>query len=170
MIGADIIAKTLKDEFVRYIFEYPGGCTVYMLDAIKKQGINIVTCRDERAASFAACGYARSTGEIGVCMATSGPGATNLITGIANAYFDYIPILAITGQVPSNQYQKSYTRQSGFQEIDIVKICRPIIVDYRQPKEISQDDLSRLIRSAYKFGGPVLYDVHLDLQRNEVNI
>ena len=129
MHGSDIIALSLKHQGIKFFFEYPGGCTVFLLDSIRRlTDIKIITCRHEQAAAFAACGYAKSTGDVGCCGATSGPGASNLITGIADAYFDHVPLIAITGQVPSTLYQSTNDRQSGFQEIDIVSICKPITV------------------------------------------
>ena len=169
-IGADAIAKKLETLGVECIFEYPGGCTVFMLDAIKRlTDIRIVTCRHEQGAVFAASGYAKSSGKVGVCMATSGPGATNLITGIADAQFDYTPLVAITGQVPTYLYKGSGERQTGFQEIDIVSMVEPITVYAYTAYE---DNYLEVIRKAFffakVFNGASLVDMPIDIQRIEI--
>ena len=169
MIGADLIANSLKKMNVEYIFEYPGGTTVFILDSIRRlTDIKIITCRNEQAASFAACGYSKSTGKTGVCMSTSGPGASNLITGIADAYFDHIPLVAITGQVPISLYQKSGDRQTGFQEIDIVQICEPITVYGKTIISDFYTEIKTAFHLASIIKGPALLDIPIDLQRSEV--
>ena len=171
MIGSDIIALTLKENKIEYVFDYPGGTVVFILDSIRRlTDIKIITCRHEQSASFAACGYAKSTGKIGCVIATSGPGATNLVTGIADAYFDHIPLLAITGQVPSTLYQKTKDRQTGFQEIDIVKMVEPITVYSRTILNLNlfQHELNSAISTAIEKHGPSLIDLPIDLQRKEL--
>ena len=170
MTGADEVALALKDMRVKYIFEYPGGATVFMLNAIKRLGYtNIITMRDERNAAFAASAYAKVKYNIGVCMATSGPGATNLITGIADAWCDSIPMLAITGQVPTHQTDPKETRQVGFQYINIAGIARPIT---KEIFEINNaQDIYELLWMGYHEAhrdrkGPVLVDIPIDIQRN----
>ena len=99
--GAQMLLKCLKNENVEVIFGYPGGKVIPIYDAIFDSDIRHILVRHEQGAAHAADGYARATGKVGVCLATSGPGGTNLITGIANAYMDSIPMVAITGQVPT---------------------------------------------------------------------
>ncbi|MHC1570465.1 MAG: thiamine pyrophosphate-binding protein, partial [Methermicoccaceae archaeon] len=100
MTGAKAIVESLRREGVDIIFGYPGGAILPTYDALFDSDIRHILVRHEQSAAHAADGYARATGRVGVCMATSGPGATNLITGIANAYMDSVPIVAFTGQVP----------------------------------------------------------------------
>ena len=99
MIGAQILIECLEREGVEIMFGYPGGVVLPIFDRLYDSKIKFILTRHEQGAAHAADGYARSTGKVGVCLATSGPGATNLITGIANAYMDSIPMVAITGQV-----------------------------------------------------------------------
>lgn len=116
LTGAEILVKSLIDEGVETLFGYPGGAVLNIYDSLYmyKDKINhILTCHEQNAA-HAADGYSRATGKVGVCLATSGPGATNLVTGIATAYMDSIPIVAITGNVPKNLLGKD-----SFQEVDI---------------------------------------------------
>jgi acetolactate synthase-1/2/3 large subunit len=101
--GSEIIIQFLKDEGVKHIFGYPGGAVLHIYDALQKQtDVEHILVRHEQGASHAADGYARATGKPGVCLVTSGPGATNAITGIATAYMDSIPLVVLTGQVPSH--------------------------------------------------------------------
>lgn len=122
--GAEKLAELLEIYGVKVVFEYPGGAFAAVLDSIAKRNkIKLVVSRNDQAASLMADGYARASGEVGVCMATSGPGATNLITGVANAYMDSIPLVVVTGQVATDQLKRYFpTRQMGFQEIDIISI------------------------------------------------
>ena len=171
MIGADIIAKSLQTNGVRYLFDYPGGCTVFILDSIRRlTDIQIITCRHEQGAVFAACGYAKSTGKPGVCLATSGPGATNLITGIADAYFDHTPLIAITGQVPSTLYRTTTDRQSGFQEINITEMVRPITIYAKYISTVYKLDqqINDAFRDSLRLYGPILLDLPIDLQRKQI--
>jgi acetolactate synthase-1/2/3 large subunit len=123
MTGADIVVKSLVDHGVEVIFAYPGGCSMPMHQALTRYESKLRTIlpRHEQGGAFAAQGYARSTGKIGVVMATSGPGATNLVTSIADAKMDSIPLLAITGQVPTK-----VIGTDAFQETPMVEICRGI--------------------------------------------
>ena len=118
-----MIARALEDEGVEYIFGYPGGAVLHIYDALFKDcKVPHVLVRHEQAATHAADGYARATGKPGVVLVTSGPGATNAITGIATAYMDSIPMIVITGQVP-----KHLIGNDAFQEVDSVGITRPIV-------------------------------------------
>nr|HPR67562.1 thiamine pyrophosphate-binding protein [Methanothrix sp.] len=120
MSGARAILECLKLEGVEIIFGLPGGVLLPLYDAIYDSDIRHILVRHEQAAAHAADGYARATGRVGVCLATSGPGATNLVTGIATAYMDSVPLVAMTGQVPTSLIGKD-----AFQEADITGITMP---------------------------------------------
>jgi acetolactate synthase-1/2/3 large subunit len=122
MKGATIAIKCLERANVKTVFAYPGGAALELHQALQDSKIRVILPRHEQGGAFAAAGMARATGETGVCMATSGPGATNLITGIADAYMDSTPMVAITGQVSSKLIGKN-----AFQEIDIIGVTRPIV-------------------------------------------
>lgn len=122
MNGAQALIRTLEDAGVEHIFGYPGGAIMPVYDALLDSDLKHVLCRHEQGAALAADGYARASGRLGVCMATSGPGATNLVTGIANAFLDSVPMLAITGQVPSN-----LMGTDAFQEVDIFGMTMPVV-------------------------------------------
>ena len=119
--GAQILISALEAQGVDTIFGYPGGAVLEIYDALKTSNIRHVLVRNEQGGAHAASGYARATGKVGVCLATSGPGATNLVTGIATANMDSVPLVAITGQVP-----RSMIGTDAFQEIDITGITSPI--------------------------------------------
>ena len=120
--GSEIVVECLKEQGVDTVFGYPGGTILNIYDAIYKEDkINHYLVSHEQGAAHAADGYARSTGKVGVCFATSGPGATNLVTGIATAYMDSVPLVAITANVA-----KSGLGKDSFQEIDIVGVTMPI--------------------------------------------
>ncbi|MGL4772860.1 MAG: biosynthetic-type acetolactate synthase large subunit [Clostridium sp.] len=163
LTGAEILIKSLIDEGVDTVFGYPGGAVLFIYDALYKyqDEINhILTCH-EQGASHAADGYARSTGKVGVCIATSGPGATNLVTGIATAYMDSIPMVAITGNVPVALLGKD-----SFQEVDITGITMPITKHNFIVKNINE--LQDTIREAFYIAregrpGPVLIDIPKDI-------
>src|SRR4030088_1492307 len=121
LTGSEIVWATLEGEGVREVFGYPGGAILPIYDALRKFPIHHILVRHEQGASHMADGYARASGKVGVCIATSGPGATNLVTGIATAMLDSIPIVAITGQVGSK-----VLGSDAFQEIDITGITLPI--------------------------------------------
>src|SRR5680860_1911541 len=121
MTGAEAIIESLKNEEVDVVFGYPGGAVLTLYDALYKADFNHILTKHEQGAVHAADGYARATGKVGVVIATSGPGATNLVTGIATAYMDSVPIVALTGQVPSFMIGND-----AFQEADITGITQPI--------------------------------------------
>ena len=162
--GSDIIVRTLIEQGVDVVFGYPGGQVINNYDSLYKyqDELKHVLTAHEQGASHAADGYARATGKVGVCIATSGPGATNLVTGIATAYLDSIPLVAITGNVPN-----SVIGTDGFQEIDITGITLPITKHNYFVGAI--EDLADTIREAFQLAasgrpGPVLVDVPKDVQ------
>ena len=164
LTGSDIIVRTLIEQGVDVVFGYPGGQVINIYDSLYKYQSELkhVLTAHEQGASHAADGYARATGKVGVCIATSGPGATNLVTGIATAYLDSIPVVAITGNVPN-----SVIGTDGFQEIDITGITLPITKHNYFVGCI--EDLADTIREAFKLAasgrpGPVLVDVPKDVQ------
>ena len=161
--GAQIIIECLVEQGVDTVFGYPGGQALNIYDALYKNSdrINHILTAHEQGASHAADGYARATGKVGVCIATSGPGATNLVTGIATAYMDSIPMVAITGQVPNSLIGKD-----SFQEVDIAGITMCITKHNYIVKEIK--DLAKTLREAFYIAqsgrpGPVLVDIPKDV-------
>jgi len=159
--GAQMIIKCLKEEGVEVIFGYPGGKVIPLYDALFDSDIRHILVRHEQGAAHAADGYARVTGKTGVCIATSGPGATNLVTGIANAYMDSIPMVAITGQV-----SRAQIGTDAFQEADITGIVAPVIKHDYLVKDVRE--LPKVIKEAFKLAstgrpGPVLIDIPLDV-------
>ena len=159
--GADIFVKCLKDHGVDTIFGYPGGVLLPIYDALYDADIRHILTRHEQGAAHAADGYARATGRAGVCLATSGPGATNLVTGLANAYMDSIPMVAFTGQVPTGLLGRD-----SFQEADITGITMPITKHNYLVKDVSE--LARTIKEAFYIAntgrpGPVLVDLPKDV-------
>mgnify|MGYP001005607727 FL=1 len=172
MKGSDFIVSFLISRGIKHIFGYPGGMVTHILDSLTKQRSQIEyhICCDERAAAFAACGYAQAGAEIGVAFATSGPGATNLITGISNAYFDSIPVLFITGQVNTfERCNEHNVRQKGFQETDIVSMVKGVTKYCAFVNNV--DNLPAELEKAYEAAvsgrkGPVLLDIPMDVQRN----
>ena len=167
MNGAQILIELLKKEGVTTVFGYPGGSVIDIYDALYEfSDIKHILVRHEQGAVHAADGYARTTGKVGVCMATSGPGATNLVTGLANAYMDSIPIVAITGQVPTRLIGKD-----AFQEADTTGITMPITTHNFLIKRIHE--LPLIIREAFLIAatgrpGPVLVDIPKDIQIAEM--
>lgn len=162
--GAQAMIKGLQEQNVDTIFGYPGAtiCPFYDELAKVKDSISHILVRHEQNAGHMASGYARRTGRVGVCVVTSGPGATNLITGIATAYMDSIPIVAITGQVPSELLGRDV-----FQEVDITGACAPFIKHSYLVKKVQ--DIPRIMREAFHIAstgrpGPVLIDVPSDVQ------
>ena len=162
--GADIVVETLIEQGVRTVFGYPGGQVINLYDALytRRDRIEHVLTAHEQGAAHAADGYARASGEVGVVIATSGPGATNLVTGIATAYLDSIPLVAITGNVPN-----SLIGRDSFQEVDITGVTLPITKHNFLVKSV--DKLADTIREAFviaKSGrpGPVLVDIPKDVQ------
>jgi len=165
MTGAQILIECLKREGVEVMFGYPGGQVLPIFDKIYDADIKFILTRHEQGAAHAADGYARATGKVGVCLATSGPGATNLVTGIANAYMDSIPVVAITGQVKS-----FLIGNDAFQEADVTGITRPITKHNYLVK--SAKDLPRTIREAFYIAstgrpGPVVVDIPSDIQMQD---
>jgi len=167
MNGAQILIELLKKEGVTTVFGYPGGSVIDIYDALYEfSDIKHILVRHEQGAVHAADGYSRTTGKVGVCMATSGPGATNLVTGLANAYMDSIPIVAITGQVPTRLIGKD-----AFQEADTTGITMPITKHNFLIKRIHE--LPLIIREAFLIAatgrpGPVLVDIPKDIQIAEM--
>ncbi|MGH4052938.1 MAG: thiamine pyrophosphate-binding protein [Clostridium sp.] len=171
---SDYVVEFLKDNGVTTIFGYQGGAITHFVDSIyKADGIKFISNYHEQASAFAAEGYARVSGNIGVCTATSGPGATNLITGIGSAYFDSIPCLYITGQVNTYEYKRSIEiRQEGFQETDIVSIIKPITkyaVMISSPEKIKYCLEKAFYIAKDGRPGPVLLDIPMNIQRAEIN-
>ena len=161
--GAEIAIKCLEQAGVETIFAYPGGASMELHQALLKSKIRTILPRHEQGGAFAAAGFARATGKTGVCMATSGPGATNLITGIADAFMDSIPLVAITGQVPSPLIGKA-----AFQEIDIIGITRPIVKHSYLVLDV--EDIPAIFAEAFHIAnsgrpGPVLIDLPKDIQQ-----
>ena len=167
--GSQIVIECLKEQGVDTVFGYPGGTILNIYDELYKNSddINHILVSHEQGAAHAADGYARSTGKVGVCMATSGPGATNLVTGIATAYMDSVPVVAITANVA-----KSGLGKDSFQEIDIVGATMPITKHNFIVKEI--EDLAPTLRKAFKIAksgrpGPVLVDITKDVTANKID-
>ena len=165
MSGAEILVESLCKEGVDTIFGIPGGVVLGIFDKLFDSPIRVVLTRHEQAAAHAADGYARTSGRVGVCMSTSGPGATNLVTGIATAYMDSIPIVALTGQVGT-----SAIGSDAFQEADITGITRPITKHNYLVKDVR--DLARVIKEAFHIAatgrpGPVVVDLPKDVTTDE---
>ena len=164
--GAEILVKALQAENVKFIWGYPGGAVLHIYDAFYKQDtIQHVLVRHEQAAVHAADGYARATGEVGCALVTSGPGVTNAITGIATAYMDSIPMVVITGQVPSHAIGLD-----AFQECDTVGITRPIVKHNFLVKDAK--DLAETMKRAFHIArtgrpGPVVVDIPKDISFNK---
>ncbi|HXW98138.1 MAG TPA: biosynthetic-type acetolactate synthase large subunit, partial [Methanomicrobiales archaeon] len=164
--GAKILIEGLQREGVETIFGYPGGVVLPIYDELYSAPIRHILVRHEQAAAHAADGFARASGKVGVCLATSGPGACNLVTGIATAYMDSVPIVALTGQVPTN-----LLGNDAFQEADISGITLPITKHSYLVKDTK--DLSRVVREAFYIArtgrpGPVLIDLPKDISTNQV--
>jgi len=165
--GADILLDVLRNEGVDILFGYPGGSVIPIFDKFYDADIRVIQVRHEQAAAHAADGYARVTGRPGVCLATSGPGGTNLVTGIATAYFDSVPVVAITGQVKT-----PLIGNDAFQEADITGITRPITKHNYLVKDVN--DLARVLREAFHIAttgrpGPVLVDLPVDVSLAEAD-
>ncbi|MBO9483580.1 acetolactate synthase 3 large subunit [Salinisphaera sp. G21_0] len=160
--GADMVVRSLADEGVEYIYGYPGGALLHVYDAIFRQkAITHILVRHEQAATHMADGYARATGKPGVALVTSGPGATNTITGIATAYMDSIPMVVLSGQVPS-----AFIGSDMFQEVDMVGISRPIVKHSFLVKRA--EDIPEVIKKAFHLAqtgrpGPVVVDIPKDI-------
>jgi len=161
--GSQIFVECLKEQGVDTVFGYPGGKVIFLYDELEKSSGSIkqIITSHEQGAAHAADGYARSTGKVGVCMATSGPGATNLVTGIATAYMDSVPMVVITGQVPSG-----LQGTDAFQEVDIFGITLPIVKHSYIVRDIA--DIPHIVNEAFALAeggrpGPVLIDLPKDM-------
>jgi acetolactate synthase-1/2/3 large subunit len=165
--GAEALLEALRDRGVEVVFGYPGGAIMPLYDALLGSGIRHVLVRHEQAAAFAADGYARVSGRPGVCIATSGPGATNLVTGIANAFLDSVPLIAITGQVAT-----PLMGTDAFQEVDIFGITLPIVKHSYVVRHI--EELPRIVHEAWDIAaggrpGPVLIDLPKNMAAGEAH-
>ena len=167
--GAEILVQCLKDEGVEYLFGYPGGAVLHIYDALYNQeDVKHILVRHEQAATHAADGYARATGKPGVVLVTSGPGATNAVTGIATAYMDSIPMVVITGQVST-----AVIGSDAFQEVDAVGITRPCVKHNFLVKDIN--DLAETVKKAFYVAstgrpGPVVVDVPKDITDPSIKV
>jgi len=166
MSGAQILLECLEREGVDVMFGYPGGVVLPTFDVLYDSKIKFILTRHEQGAAHAADGYARATGKVGVCLSTSGPGATNLVTGIANAFMDSIPMVAITGQVKTQ-----LIGNDAFQESDVTGITRPITKHNYLVKDIRE--LARTIRESFYIArtgrpGPVVIDLPVDVQSAKI--
>jgi acetolactate synthase-1/2/3 large subunit len=167
LTGAQIMMKVLQEEGVDTIFGYPGGVVIDIFDELEKTDIRHILVRQEACAVHAADGYARAGGRVGVCLVTSGPGATNTVTGIASAYMDSIPVVIFTGQVPTH-----LIGNDAFQEVDIVGITRPCTKHNYLVKRT--EDLARIIKEAFYLAssgrpGPVLVDIPKDVSVTQID-
>jgi acetolactate synthase I/II/III large subunit len=170
MTGADILVTSLVDQGVEVIFAYPGGASMPLHQALRRHSdkLRTVLPRHEQGGAFAAQGYARVTGKPGVCMATSGPGATNLVTAIADAKLDSIPLVCVTGQVPTD-----VIGTDAFQETPIVEVCRGITKHHYLVTDIA--DVPRIVREAFHIAttgrpGPVLIDMPKNVQLDKMSV
>jgi acetolactate synthase-1/2/3 large subunit len=170
MKGADALLRVFREEGVDVFFGYPGGAVIPIYDALfDADDIRGILPRHEQGAAHAADGYARVTGKVGVCMATSGPGACNLVTGLATAYMDSVPIVAVTGQVKTN-----LVGTDGFQEADTTGITMPVTKHsylIKDPNEVAR--FPDIIREAFYLArsgrpGPVLIDIPFDVSAGPV--
>jgi acetolactate synthase-1/2/3 large subunit len=162
--GAQILARSLTLEGVEVLFGYPGGANLEIFDVLQEYGIRCIRVEHEQGAAHAAEGFARATGRVGVCLATSGPGATNLVTGIADANSDSVPIVAITGNVPSHLLGKN-----AFQEVDIVAITTPITKKSFLIDRVA--NIPTVVKQGFMLAagnrpGPVLIDIPKDIQQH----
>jgi len=163
LTGAQILMQVLREEGVNNIFGYPGGAIIDIYDELAKTDIDHVLVRHEQAAVHSADGYARASGQVGVCLVTSGPGVTNTVTGIASAYMDSVPIVILSGQVP-----KALIGNDAFQEVDIVGITRPCTK--HNYLVMSIDELASTVKEAFHLArsgrpGPILVDIPKDITK-----
>lgn len=162
MNGAQWVVHALRAQGVKTVFGYPGGAIMPVYDALYDGGVEHLLCRHEQGAAMAAIGYARSTGKTGVCIATSGPGATNLITGLADALLDSVPVVAITGQVSA-----PFIGTDAFQEVDVLGLS--LACTKHSFLVQSLEELPRIMAEAFEVAnagrpGPVLVDIPKDIQ------
>ena len=167
MRGGEALIKSLKDQGVDVVFGYPGGQVLPLYDMIYDSDLRHILVRHEQCAAHAADGYARASGKVGVCISTSGPGATNLVTGIATAYMDSSPIVAIAGQVPSR-----LIGNDAFQEVDTIGMTMPITKHNFQP--VTAEEIPETVKSSFYIAGtgrqgPVVIDLTKDFQEHELN-
>ena len=165
--GAQILMRVLKDEKVEVIFGFPGGAVIDIYDELVKTDIRHILVRHEQGGVHGADGYARASGKVGVCLVTSGPGATNTVSGIASAYMDSVPVVVLTGQVPTQ-----LIGNDAFQEVDIVGITRPCTKHNYQVTHVK--DLERILKEAFYIArsgrpGPVLVDLPKDVMQASAN-
>ncbi|MCF7855814.1 MAG: biosynthetic-type acetolactate synthase large subunit, partial [Candidatus Pacebacteria bacterium] len=163
MKGAQIVVQCLEQQNVDVIFAYPGGASMELHQALCDSPVRVILPRHEQGGAFAAAGYARATGKTGVCMATSGPGATNLVTGITDAYMDSVPMVAVTGQVPH-----TFIGKNAFQETDIIGITRPVCKHSFLVLDVN--DICEVFAEAFYLAnsgrpGPVVVDLPKDVQQ-----
>ena len=162
LTGAEIVVRCLQEEGVEHVFGYPGGAVLFIYDEISKQDkVKHILTRHEQGALHAADGYARSTNKVGVALVTSGPGVTNAVTGIATAYTDSIPLVVITGQVPTHAIG-----EDAFQECDTVGITRPCVKHNFLVRNV--EDIAVTIKKAFYIAstgrpGPVVVDIPKDV-------
>src|SRR6188474_1747202 len=162
LTGAEIVVRCLQAEGVEVVFGYPGGAVLWIYDELFKQDkVKHVLVRHEQGAAHAADGYSRSSNKIGVCLVTSGPGLTNAVTGIATAYMDSIPMIVLSGQVPTHAIG-----EDAFQECDTVGITRPIVKHNMLVKDVK--DLASAMKKAFHIAatgrpGPVVVDIPKDV-------
>src|SRR5210317_1982789 len=159
--GSQILIEALQNNGVKQIFGYPGGTIMPVYDALVGSGLKHYLCRHEQGAALAADAFGRVTRKAGVCMATSGPGATNLVTGIANAFMDSVPMVVITGQVPS-----ALQGTDAFQEVDIFGITLPVVKHSYIVRNVN--DIPHIVNEAFLIAeggrpGPVLIDLPKDI-------
>ncbi len=167
MSGAQLFVRCLKQLGVETVFGYPGGAIMPIYDALPNSGITHILTRHEQGAALAADGYARVSGRVGVCMATSGPGATNLVTGLANSFLDSVPVVAITGQVAT-----PLMGTDAFQEVDVFGITLPIVKHSYIIRSV--EDIPRVLAEAFHIAregrpGPVLVDIPKDVTINKTD-
>lgn len=167
MTGAELVIRFLEEQGVEAIFGYPGGAIMPIYDALYQSKVKHYLCRHEQGGAFSAIGYARASGKVGVCMATSGPGATNLITSLADALLDSVPVVAITGQV-----SQSAMGSDAFQEIDVLGLSLPVTKHSFIVREMSE--LLPALQEAFRIAasgrpGPVLVDIPKDIQLAQGN-
>src|SRR5687768_1742831 len=166
LTGAQIICRVLEEQGVELLFGYPGGAIMPFYHALPEfPGLRHILVRHEQAAAHAADGYARASGRAGVCVATSGPGATNLVTGLATAHMDSTPVVAITGQVA-----RAMMGRDAFQETDIIGITQPITKHSRLIEDV--EEIADAVREAFYVAqegrpGPVLLDIPKDVQNQK---
>jgi acetolactate synthase-1/2/3 large subunit len=173
MKASDYIVSFFVSHHIKYIFGYQGGMITHLVDSISKnKDIQFIQCYHEQSAAIAAEGYARASGKFGVAISTSGPGATNMITGIANAYYDSIPVIYITGQVNTYEYKyQKPIRQIGFQETDVVSIVKSItkyavMIDNAVHIKYELEKAVDIATTGRK--GPVLLDIPMNIQRTDI--